>query len=304
MSRFANPLAMILVVLGTGAVAASSAAVQNPIPSKPMTRPVTHPAQAKAAGKVTAMHLTANPQRYTGPCPGRITFAGSVTTNGPAKVPYTLHSGMKFPNGKEKNWAGSLLTFNGTGTQNISKTITFTGDGSNFSSWMDIGTDKPNAIHSPQVNFSVACTGGASAGRQMTPAANQPRQANMPGAGGQGTSAAGGNVGGQGRHYANVSMSGVHPTEWRGACPHTFQFSAVIWSETAGDVHYTWVRSDGGQGKTETLHFPGNLKIKAYDNWSLSAPNGNHYRGWERLKIDSPNTFTGPEIIFNLYCSK
>jgi len=113
-------------------------------------------------------------------------------------------------------------------------------------------------------------------------------------------------AGGPGRQLAKISQSGVTPTLWRGACPHEFKFHATIWSESAGDVHYTWVRSDGSQGATKTLHLGAKQKRAVVDTWNLSAEasSGNHYRGWEQLKIDSPHTFAGPKIVFNLYCSK
>lgn len=108
-------------------------------------------------GKVTAMTLAAEPVKYIGPCPGRITFTGSITANGPAKVPYQFHSWLKSPDGKYKSWPGGVLTFPDAGTQSISKTIIFTDDGPNFSTQMDVGTALPNPMHSKLVPFSVEC---------------------------------------------------------------------------------------------------------------------------------------------------
>lgn len=121
-------------------------------------------ALAQAAGKVTDMQLTASPTKYTGPCPGRITFTGSVTTDGPAKVPYQYHSWLKSPDGKYKSWPGDVLTFSEAGTQSISKTIVFADDGAKFSTLMDIGTALPNPMHSKLVRFAVEC-GGATGGK-------------------------------------------------------------------------------------------------------------------------------------------
>jgi hypothetical protein len=107
------------------------------------------------------MTLAAEPAKYTGPCPGRITFTGSITTDGPAKVPYQFHSWLKFQDGKYKSWPGGVLTFAEAGTQSISKTIIFVGDGTKFSSQMDVGTAIPNPMHSKLVPFSVECSGAA-----------------------------------------------------------------------------------------------------------------------------------------------
>lgn len=117
--------------------------------------------QAQATGKVTEMQLTASPTKYTGPCPGRITFTGSITTDGPATVPYQFHSWLKSQDGKYKSWPGGVLTFADAGTQSISKTIIFVGDGTKFSSQMDVGTAIPNPTHSKLAPFSVECSGAA-----------------------------------------------------------------------------------------------------------------------------------------------
>jgi hypothetical protein len=131
---------------------------------------------AQAPGKVTEMLLTASPTKYTGPCPGRTTFTGSITTDGTAKVPYQFHSWLKFPDGKYKSWSGGVLTFADAGTQSISKTIIFADDGPKFSTSMDVGTAMPNPMHSKLVLFSVECGGvteGKVAGGAVQAAAQQ-----------------------------------------------------------------------------------------------------------------------------------
>jgi len=110
------------------------------------------------AGRVTAMTLTAQPAKYIGPCPGRIAFTGTITTDGPTEVPYVYHSSMKHANGQERQWPGGILTFAAAGTQSVNKTITFVGDGPHISAWIDIGTSKPNPAHSKVVPFTVECS--------------------------------------------------------------------------------------------------------------------------------------------------
>lgn len=135
---------------------------------------------AQAPGKVTEMLLTATPTKYTGPCPGRVTFTGSITTDGPANVPYQFHSNLKSSDGKYENWPGGVLTFTAAGTQSISKTITFGDNGSKFSGTVNVGTAVPNPIHSKPVPISGECSGategnvaagGAKAAAQQNPAA-------------------------------------------------------------------------------------------------------------------------------------
>src|ERR1700730_860424 len=47
----------------------------------------------------------------------------------------------------------------------------------------------------------------------------------------------------------------VTPTNWNGSCPHEFVFIGAITSRGAGDVTYTWDRSDGAVADSHVLHF-------------------------------------------------
>lgn len=114
-------------------------------------------APAPTAGHVTAMTLTAHPAKDNGPCPGRITFSGDITTDGPAKVAYKYDSSMKFANGQEKVWPGGVLTFAAAGRQSITKTITFVGDGSHISAWLTVAANSPSPNHSNEAPFSIEC---------------------------------------------------------------------------------------------------------------------------------------------------
>ena len=42
-----------------------------------------------------------------------------------------------------------------------------------------------------------------------------------------------------------VNLRTVKPQYWNGRCPHEFHFAGTITSRGAGDVQFTWDRSDG-----------------------------------------------------------
>jgi hypothetical protein len=96
-----------------------------------------------------------------------------------------------------------------------------------------------------------------------------------------------------------VTLRTVNPTQWDGRCPHEFRFIGEITSRGAGDVQFTWDRSDGASAPVETIHFNGpNQRKTVRTSWSLSQS----YRGWEQIRVTSPNFIRSNKSGFTLHC--
>jgi len=119
--------------------------------TKPKTKAPVQAAQLRKAGHATSAHLRVVPVRYTGACPGKFKFLGSITTNGPAEVKYTWAS---FDGG---TWPEHTLTFTAAGTKNVTESRQMGTPGQTQSGWMQLKVVAPNTLHSTQARFQVAC---------------------------------------------------------------------------------------------------------------------------------------------------
>ncbi|MDQ6799602.1 MAG: hypothetical protein M3041_02060 [Acidobacteriota bacterium] len=96
-----------------------------------------------------------------------------------------------------------------------------------------------------------------------------------------------------------VRLRMLNSSRWDGRCSHEFHFQGSITSRGAGDVQYTWDRSDGSGTTTETLHFTGpNQTRTVRTSWTLSKS----YRGWEQIRVTSPNFIRSNKAAFTLRC--
>ncbi|MDQ1355061.1 MAG: hypothetical protein QG657_5370 [Acidobacteriota bacterium] len=91
----------------------------------------------------------------------------------------------------------------------------------------------------------------------------------------------------------------VTPTEYSGVCPIRFQFEGKITTDSAGEVTYRWVRSDGAASTVKYLYFsePGTQMVYSY--WVL-GPSGEF---WKAIEILSPNSMLSDKAVFKLECT-
>jgi hypothetical protein len=82
-------------------------------------------------------------------------------------------------------------------------------------------------------------------------------------------------------------------------CPATFLFSAQVTMTAAGSVKYQWVRSDGTSTTEQTLNFPGPGTQTVSNPWANTLS----FNGWEKLKINSPNSLTSNQVDVSLSCN-
>ncbi len=90
------------------------------------------------------------------------------------------------------------------------------------------------------------------------------------------------------------------PVTYAGSCPATITFKGVITSPRAGDVSYTFTRSDGGKMKEMKVHFnkPGEKAVQT--SWKL----GKSYSGWQSLDlINQAEGKSSAKAEFSLECS-
>jgi hypothetical protein len=96
-----------------------------------------------------------------------------------------------------------------------------------------------------------------------------------------------------------VRLRTINPQTWDGRCPHEFHFAGEITSRGRGDVRYTWDRSDGASAPVEVIHFSGpNERVTVRTTWTLNR----RYRGWEQIRVISPNFIRSNRAGFTLRC--
>jgi hypothetical protein len=104
---------------------------------------------------------------------------------------------------------------------------------------------------------------------------------------------------------AKMRLKNIHaiPEVWNGACPHEFKIEATWESLSAGEVQYTWLRSDGGtQSKPSTLTFTAANQVKTVvDTWTLGGAGFNKAL-WVKMKELSPYQTMTPEAKFTVNC--
>jgi len=112
--------------------------------AKPQPRP---PVRSQA--HATSAHLAAVPARYTGACPTKVQFKGTITTNGPTEVKYTWAS---FDGG---TWPEGTLKFTAAGTKPVSESREVFAPGQ--TGWMELKVLAPNTLHSTQAKYVFTC---------------------------------------------------------------------------------------------------------------------------------------------------
>jgi len=74
-----------------------------------------------------------------------------------------------------------------------------------------------------------------------------------------------------------------------GQCPVTVNFTGFVTANGPGTVKYTFTRSDGATGPVFTLDFDAAGTKMVNTTWTLGGVGLPEYKGWQRLKILSPN---------------
>jgi hypothetical protein len=98
---------------------------------------------------------------------------------------------------------------------------------------------------------------------------------------------------------------GMNPSSWRGRCPAEFRFTATIVSRGAGTVYYHWERSDGSSTPRQSTSFSGANQERTMGNeWRVSRPVGERFRGWEQFVATEPNFIRSNRAIINMTCTK
>ena len=96
-----------------------------------------------------------------------------------------------------------------------------------------------------------------------------------------------------------VSAS-VSEREYRGFCPHRFEFTGRITVNREGTVRFRWLRSDGSANAEETLAFTeaGTKTVSTY--WQLGGIMGTYRDRWMRIEILAPNSLLSNPAVFVL----
>jgi hypothetical protein len=99
----------------------------------------------------------------------------------------------------------------------------------------------------------------------------------------------------------SVSASVSEP-EYRGSCPHRFEFTGRITTNREGTVRYRWLRSDGSAYPEKTLAFAAAGTKTVSDYWELGGVMGTYRDRWMRIEILAPNSLLSNKALFDLEC--
>ncbi|MCP5051845.1 MAG: hypothetical protein GY940_32055 [bacterium] len=91
----------------------------------------------------------------------------------------------------------------------------------------------------------------------------------------------------------------VKPSGFKGKCPKKFEFIGKIKSNRAGVVRYQWIRSDNATAPVKSITFKRRGTKIVKTTWTL----GRSYRGWQALRILSPNKRVSNRAFFRLICT-
>lgn len=101
----------------------------------------------------------------------------------------------------------------------------------------------------------------------------------------------------------NLKASLASPANFKGDCPHPFDFQGIIETNGPGTVVYTWLKSDGTQGPIDTLKFESAESLKVTTNWEFGGTGVKKYEEWQQLKILSPVAMVSNRALFNVECT-
>jgi hypothetical protein len=96
----------------------------------------------------------------------------------------------------------------------------------------------------------------------------------------------------------------ANPDDHDGRCPVKITFSGSITVNKPGKVKYTFLRSDGATAKPELLEFDRAGSKTVETTWTLGAavPTFQPFKGWQRIKILSPDELESDRANFRLDC--
>ena len=115
-------------------------------------------------------------------------------------------------------------------------------------------------------------------------------------------------VGGGGPFAVTSVITSVNPANYSGPCTDPggkridFTFSADIKTNGAGNVTYTWQRSDNATAPEESLTYTTAGTKTVTSTWSRWFNPGDNVTGWKRIYINEPNHQAFSEATFTIKC--
>ncbi|HEV3469805.1 MAG TPA: hypothetical protein VG148_10830 [Pyrinomonadaceae bacterium] len=93
------------------------------------------------------------------------------------------------------------------------------------------------------------------------------------------------------------------PSRYQGSCPAKINFDGVIEANGPGTVRYTFVRSDGATGPTQTLVFKSAGRLPVNNTWSIGGAGLPHFSGWQAIRILDPAPAESGPARFTVQCA-
>ncbi len=103
---------------------------------------------------------------------------------------------------------------------------------------------------------------------------------------------------------AKVINLQLNTSNVRSVCPAVVHFNGSITVDSPGTVRYIFTRSDGAIDTiTKKLHFSGPGTQSVSTTWTLGGAALPYYKGWEAIKVLSPNAMTSAHADFEIGCN-
>ena len=97
----------------------------------------------------------------------------------------------------------------------------------------------------------------------------------------------------------------VEPETYVDPCPPgRFKFSGEITANGHGKVTYTFFRSDGEKSAVQELNFNGPGTQAVNTSWTLSGEQLPQFKGWQSLRVLSPNELVSNRASFSVNCEQ
>ena len=193
-----------------------------------------------------------------------------VTIKFPGRITVKGKGTVKYTFVRSDGATAPVYTLDFAGEETKSVETTWTLSPPSYAGWQAIKVLSPNELESNRAPFKLTCRKGAAQSFRVTGAWLKADRAKNT-----------------------------------GRCPLTVNFGGGITADGPGVVKYTFGRSDGARAPVYTLEFDAAGTKPVHTTWTLGGPGLPSYKGWQTIKVLSPNELSSPkaEGAFEVACN-
>lgn len=220
--------------------------------------------------------LHATPGTYNGPCPGEITFTGTVH-GAPGDTVIVVWNDS---DSSSYDADTIVLDSRGKGSVEMTRSVGSEGDTTWSQGWVELtatwgdGTSRT----SKAASYRVKCNEGSNRNHNRDSTDDDDDDS------------------------SRVSVT-ASPEEYEGPCPTEISFTGMISGNPGDTVTVDWNRSDSAAGTPETVVLDSTGTATVTTTWMLGG-NGSEIEGWQSLTVTYPDgtTETSDQAEFSVDC--